>query len=64
MFRFTLTSRGYAIESKKDVKKRLGKSPDTAEAYIYAKIDTLKNRTREELMITNLSTDYDPLDGY
>ena len=64
MFRFKMTSKGYAIETKDDIKKRLGYSPDTAESFIYAAIDTPKDGWRDELQGEHIggSESWDPYD--
>jgi len=38
-----LTTRGIQIESKDDIKKRIGRSPDKGDSVVLAKINTMKN---------------------
>lgn len=46
--RWSLTSRGVLIESKEDLKKRIGRSPDRGDAVVLALIDTLKENPDED----------------
>lgn len=41
--RWKLTARGIAIESKEDIIKRIGRSPDRGDAVCYARVETLKD---------------------
>lgn len=42
---WSLTPRGIQVESKDDIKKRLGRSPDKADATVYALVATAKRQT-------------------
>jgi len=66
MFRFKMTSRGYAIETKDDIKKRLGHSPDTAEAALYAAVETPKDGWRDKYRTETSggSEQWDPYDQH
>lgn len=65
MPRRTLTPRGWKVEPKEDIKKRLGRSPDDAEAVMYANVDTPKRMhdIRVKHAVNYADTDYDVFKG-
>lgn len=46
--RWKLTPQGILIESKEDIKERIGRSPDEGDAIIYASVHTEKRITKEQ----------------
>lgn len=61
--KWKVTPQGIQVESKEDIKKRIGRSPDRADAVVMANVETVKRRTIEALNGKHNTTnfDYDPL---
>lgn len=49
---FKLTSSGILIESKEDIIKRIGRSPDKADAVVYCSVNTMKDMSLYELIVS------------
>lgn len=58
-YKWTFTSRGIKIESKEEMKKRLGRSPDDGDAVCLANMNTLKIETLIELEMAQSEQEYD-----
>lgn len=59
---WTLTTHGIQVESKEDIKSRLGRSPDRGDAVTLALISTLKQSARSKGPVF-AQRDYDPRDA-
>lgn len=56
---FKLTAGGILVESKEEIKKRLGRSPDTSDAVIYCSINTIKILRTVSRLLQDQHSDYD-----
>lgn len=56
---FKLTASGILIESKQDIIDRIGRSPDKADAVVYCSVNTMKDMSLYELIVsTNKTEDF------
>ena len=64
--RWKLTARGIQVEEKREINKRLGRSPDRGEAAIYAlaadeRLIISRARSRRRKQKARVENSYDPL---
>lgn len=60
--RWSLQGKNIQVESREDIIKRLGRSPDYGSAIINAQIDTPKRKVMQALYSNNSRRSYDPYD--
>ena len=58
--RWKLTARGIQVESKEEIVKRLGRSPDRGDAAVYALKATPRRRDRARRRVRSVERGYDP----